>query len=144
MPFPPISLLNLHIPSQNFFFWINQGCITVFKSGQNLRFGGRLRKAFGINGISTCIETFNDYVDKYHAIYEMLSKRMSKERFTSSFQEDYRKHFYMYTFVLWDRDLETLKEFVNWGYPRYTTGRRAKLTHYPDPFRYSWIDSMEL
>ena len=104
----------------------------------------RMRQYTGEDYYEKCIRTFNDCVDKYHALHEMLNKRMSKERYTSSFQEDYRKHFYKYTFVLWDRDLERLKEFVNWGYPRYTTGRSAKLTHYPDPFRYSWIDSMEL
>ena len=104
----------------------------------------RVKQYTGEDYYEDCIKIFNDCVDKYHAIHELLSKKMSKERYTTSFQRDYLKHFYMYTFVLWDRDLERLKEFVNWGYPRYTTGRHAKLTHYPDPFRYSWINPMEL
>jgi len=81
-----------------------------------------------------CIKIFNDCVDKYHAIHEMISKRMSMERYTTSSQRDYLKHFYMYTFVLWDRDLECLKEIVNYGYPRYTEGCRPKLSHYHDLF----------
>ena len=46
-----------------------------------------------------CIGRFNDCVDKYHALHEMISKRMSLERYTTSLQRDYQKHFYMYTFV---------------------------------------------
>jgi len=36
-----------------------------------------------------CIGRFNDCVDKYLVIYEMLNKRMSMERFTSSLQREY-------------------------------------------------------
>ena len=82
------------------------------------------------------------WMDKYHALHEMISKRMSMERYTTSLQRDYQKHFYMYTFVIWDRDLECLKEIVNRGYPRYTEGGRAKLSDYHNPFRHLWDDSM--
>ena len=89
-----------------------------------------------------CIGRFNDCVDKYLVIYEMLSKRMSMERFTSSLQREYRRHFYMYTFVLWDVDVEYLKRIVNYHYPRYTEGGRPKLSEYHDPFRHLWDHPM--
>ena len=31
---------------------------------------------------------------------------------------------------------------MNYGYPRYTEGCRPKLSHYHDPFRHLWDDSM--
>jgi len=67
-----------------------------------------------------CIRKFNEFVDKYLIIYEMIGKRMAKERYTNSTQEEYRKHFYMYTQVRWEGDIKDLKLIVDLGYPRYT------------------------
>ena len=86
-----------------------------------------------------CIRGFNDFVDKYLAIHEMISKRMSMERYTNDSQEEYLKHFYMYTDVRWPEDVEYLKRIVNYGYPRYKAAGNIlnKLVEYE---RYSYAE----
>ena len=103
----------------------------------------RMRQYTGEDYYEKCIRTFNDCVDKYHAIYEMLKKIMSNLRYTTSLQRDYLIHFYKYNFVLWDRDLEYLKGVVKRAFPRYSENGRAKLSEYYDPSRYLWSDPMD-